>query len=42
MGEVRGQRRLMVDRVMPTVRYISVEGPVTRAVPGTDALLLFC
>lgn len=30
---------LMVDRVMPTVRYVSVEGPVTRAVPGTDALL---
>lgn len=30
---------LMVDRVMPTVRYVSVEGPVTRTVPGTDALL---
>jgi hypothetical protein len=30
---------LMVDRVMPTVRYVSVEGPVTRTVPGTDELL---
>jgi hypothetical protein len=30
----------MVDRVMPTVRYVSVEGPVTRTVPGTDELLL--
>jgi hypothetical protein len=30
---------LMVDRVMPTVRYVSVEGPVTRTVPGTDDLL---
>jgi hypothetical protein len=24
---------------MPTTRYVSVEGPVTRLVPGTDALL---
>jgi hypothetical protein len=30
----------MVERVMPTTRYVSVEGPVTRTVPGTDALLL--
>jgi len=30
---------LMVERVMPTVRYVSVEGPVTRTVPGSDALL---
>jgi hypothetical protein len=30
---------LMVERVMPTVRYVSVEGPVTRMVPGTDELL---
>jgi Pyridoxamine 5'-phosphate oxidase len=35
-----GRFTLMVDRVMPTVRYVSVEGPVTRMVPGTDALLL--
>jgi glyoxylate utilization-related uncharacterized protein len=34
-----GRFTLMVDRVMPTVRYVSVEGPVTRTVPGTDALL---
>ncbi len=24
---------------MPTVRYVSVEGPVTRTVPGTDEQL---
>jgi hypothetical protein len=30
---------LMVERVMPTTRYVSVEGPVTRTVPGTDELL---
>ena len=30
---------LMVERVLPTVRYVSVQGPVTRTVPGTDALL---
>ncbi len=35
-----GRFSLMVDRVMPTVRYVSVEGPVTRTVPATDALLL--
>jgi len=29
----------MVERVMPTVRYVSVEGPVTRTIPGTDELL---
>jgi hypothetical protein len=37
--ETAGRFTLMVDRVMPTVRYVSVEGPVTRTVPGTDALL---
>jgi hypothetical protein len=30
----------MVERVVPTVRYVSVEGPVTRMIPGTDELLL--
>jgi hypothetical protein len=35
-----GRFTLMVERVMPTTRYVSVEGPVTRTVPGTDALLL--
>jgi hypothetical protein len=34
-----GRFSLMVDRVLPTVRYISVEGPVTRVVPGTGELL---
>ena len=34
-----GRFTLMVERVMPTVRYVSVEGPVTRTVPGTDELL---
>ena len=34
-----GRFSLMVERVLPTVRYVSVEGPVTRTIPGTDALL---
>ena len=43
-GKVRlikaaGRFTLMVERVLPTVRYVSVEGPVTRTAPGTDALL---
>jgi hypothetical protein len=29
----------MVDRMTPTIRYVSVEGPVTRTVPETDELL---
>src|SRR5215469_4214803 len=37
--EAVGRFTLMVDRVMPTTRYVSVEGPVTRIVPGTDELL---
>ncbi len=37
--EAAGRFTLMVERVMPTTRYVSVEGPVTRTVPGTDALL---
>jgi hypothetical protein len=37
--EAAGRFTLMVDRVMPTTWYVSVEGPVTRTVPGTDALL---
>ncbi len=31
-----GRFTLMVDRVEPTIRYVSVEGPVSRTVPGTD------
>jgi hypothetical protein len=34
-----GRFSLMVDRVEPTIRYVSVEGPVTRTVPETDELL---
>jgi hypothetical protein len=37
--QAAGRFSLMVDRVMPTVWYVSVEGPVTRMVPGTDELL---
>lgn len=37
--EAAGRFSLMVDRVAPTVRYVSVEGPVTRTVPETDELL---
>jgi len=37
--EAAGRFSLMVDRVVPTVRYVSVEGPVTRTVPGSDELL---
>jgi Pyridoxamine 5'-phosphate oxidase len=37
--EAAGRFTLMVDRVMPTVRYVSVEGAVTRMIPGTDVLL---
>jgi hypothetical protein len=29
----------MVERAAPTVRWVSVEGPVTRMIPGTDELL---
>jgi hypothetical protein len=29
----------MVERAIPTNRYVSVEGPVTRTIPGTDELL---
>jgi hypothetical protein len=37
--EAAGRFTLMVDRVRPTTRYVSVEGPVTRVVPETDELL---
>ncbi|MDQ2883481.1 MAG: pyridoxamine 5'-phosphate oxidase family protein [Actinomycetota bacterium] len=37
--EATGRFSLMVDRVEPTLRYVSVEGPVTRTIPGTDELL---
>jgi hypothetical protein len=37
--ETAGRFTLMAERVMPTVRYVSVEGPVSRTVAGTDELL---
>jgi pyridoxamine 5'-phosphate oxidase-like protein len=37
--ESAGRFTLMVERIMPTTRYVSVEGPVTRIVPDTDELL---
>jgi hypothetical protein len=37
--EAAGRFTLMVDRVTPTTRYVSVEGPVTHTDPGTDQLL---
>jgi hypothetical protein len=37
--ETAGRFTLMVERTMPTVRYVSVEGPVARLVPGTDEML---
>lgn len=37
--EAAGRLSLMVERLEPTIRYVSVEGPVTRTVPGTDELL---
>ena len=37
--ETAGRFTLMAERVMPTTRYVSVEGPVTRMVPGTGEML---
>jgi hypothetical protein len=37
--EAAGRFTLMVDRLLPTTRYVSVEGPVARVAPGTDAQL---
>jgi hypothetical protein len=37
--EAAGCFSLMVERLTPTTRYVSVEGPVTRTVPETDELL---
>lgn len=33
--EQAGRFTLMVQRVVPSVRYVTVEGPVARVVPGT-------
>jgi len=37
--EAAGRFTLMVDRVSPTTRYVSVEGPVARTIAGTDEML---
>jgi hypothetical protein len=37
--QAAGRFTLMVQRTLPTERYVSVEGPVTRMVPETDELL---
>ena len=35
--EAAGRFTALVHRVVPTVRYVSVEGPVTAIVPGTGS-----
>jgi hypothetical protein len=37
--EAVGRFTLMVERIMPTVRYVSVAGPSPHTIPGTDELL---
>ena len=37
--EAAGRFTLMVERTLPTNRYVSVEGPVTRTIPETEELL---
>jgi Pyridoxamine 5'-phosphate oxidase len=38
--EASGFFSLMVERVEPTVRYVAVDGPVSRIEPGTDEQLV--
>jgi hypothetical protein len=38
--EATGEFTLMVDRVEPTVRYVAVDGSVSRIEPGTDEQLV--
>ena len=38
--EAAGRFSLMVQRTLPTNRYVSVEGPVTRIAPCPDEVLL--
>jgi hypothetical protein len=38
--ETAGRFSLMVDRMEPTVRYVAVDGPVSRVEPGGDELLV--
>jgi hypothetical protein len=37
--EAAGRFTLMVERSEPTIRYVSVEGPVTRSGPGDDTMM---
>jgi hypothetical protein len=37
--DAAGRFTLMVERVAPTIRYVSIEGPVTRTIPETDELV---
>ncbi|MBK1787077.1 pyridoxamine 5'-phosphate oxidase family protein [Prauserella cavernicola] len=36
--EAQGRFSLLVQRTTPTVRYVSVEGPVLRTTPSTDEM----
>jgi hypothetical protein len=38
--EAAGHFSLMAERVAPTVRYVSVDGPVSRMEPATDEQLV--
>ena len=38
--EAQGEFTLMVQRLEPTLRYVTVDGPVTRIEPGTDEQLV--
>src|SRR5262249_3516762 len=38
--ETAGRFSLMVERLEPTVRYVAVDGPVSRIEPGGDELLV--
>jgi nitroimidazol reductase NimA-like FMN-containing flavoprotein (pyridoxamine 5'-phosphate oxidase superfamily) len=38
--ETQGEFTLMVERVQPSVRYVAVDGPVSRIEPATDELLV--
>jgi hypothetical protein len=38
--EAAGHFSLMVERTAPTVRYVAVDGPVSRIEPGTDDQLV--
>jgi hypothetical protein len=38
--ETQGEFTVMAERVEPTVRYVAVDGPVSRIEPGTDEQLV--